>query len=319
LINITFKKYQLDLKVNWKISRNESLFKENYICEITDGARVGLGECAPNVRYGESTELIESQIELIQKCSSVVELKNLFGTYSFAHSLECATRDALLNFEVDDLYSYLKISPYQSMSTSFSIPILKKEEIADYVKRNHEYDVYKIKITNLKDVDLVKELSLQTNKPIRIDANEGFLSLKEYLEFENEIKDLNIELIEQPMPSSMLDEYIELKKETRFNIMADESIEKDVDFKELVLGFHSVNIKLQKCGGMENAAELAKEAKKHNLKVMFGCMIETSLGISHALNLSSIADYLDLDGSLLLKNDPFNLISLDGGKIKLNN
>ena len=137
------------------------------------------------------------------------------------------------------------------------------------------------------------------------------------MKFYEKVKYLPIEFIEQPFPASMKEEYKELKKIINHELMADESIEDVADFSELSLMFHSINIKLMKTGSYFKARDLMKEAKKYQMKCMVGCMIETSLGISSAMNLASFGDYFDLDGSLLLKNDPYSMIKEENGNIIL--
>lgn len=317
-MKISFEKKKLELKVNWKISRNESLFKENYICSI-EGKYLGLGECAPNIRYGETHEKIQKEISELTKYKNEIELSKYLDEIKISHSLECAVRNALFFSKIrrKDVFQTLSLSRPKDVITSYSLPILEKELIKDYIEENNQYHVYKIKIKDENDLDLIQELSKCTEKPIRVDANEGFSDLSNYLKFEKELKGINIELIEQPFKSSMIEEYVELKQKTNHLIIADESIEKNINFEDIEKCFHGVNIKLQKCGGIEQGLLLAKEALDRDLVVMIGCMIETSLGISHGLILSGLADYLDLDGSLLLKNDPYDFILENNGLLNL--
>lgn len=124
--------------------------------------------------------------------------------------------------------------------------------------------------------------------------------------------------MEQPFAANNKDAYLSTKGRCPFEVMADESIEDDADFTELSQMFDSINIKLMKTGGYQKALSLIKEGKKHKMKVMLGCMIESSLGISNALRLGGLADYFDLDGALLVKNDPFEgLLKEKEGRLAL--
>ena len=157
-----------------------------------------------------------------------------------------------------------------------------------------------------------------TDKKIRIDANEGFTSLASYLEFEEQIKAFNIEFVEQPFPTSLIDEYLELKKCSKFEIIADESLLEDFNGDKMSAMFHGINVKNMKSKGLVNSKKLLMNARKFGLKTMVGCMIESSLGISEAMTLVSLCDYVDLDGALLIKNDPFaKLVTLEDGKLSL--
>lgn len=292
---LNLRKIRLKLKVNWKISRSETLYKENFI--LSDGRYES--EVAPNLRYNESPELIEENfLELQNQASLMIQTH-------WCHSFQNAVNNLNLKRNHTDIYKFLNLEPVSEVITSFSIPIMDKGDIESYINTNSSYLIYKLKISNKDDIDILKEVSRCTNKKIRIDANEGFGSIDEYLEFENLIQKYNIEFVEQPFRAAMKDEYRRLKPISKFEIIADESIERDFDAVEFSELFHGVNIKLMKAGGIENAKYLLEKAKNNHLKTMLGCMIETSLGISDALYLASLADYVDLDGSLLLENDPY--------------
>jgi L-alanine-DL-glutamate epimerase-like enolase superfamily enzyme len=119
------------------------------------------------------------------------------------------------------------------------------------------------------------------------------------------------------MPSSLTEESVYLKKYAPFPLFADESITAEADFSVLKKMFDGVNVKLMKAGGYLNGIRLLREAKKQNMQTMIGCMVETTLGISSAMNLCSLADYVDLDSFLLVKNEPFKLVEEHGGKLSL--
>ena len=150
---------------------------------------------------------------------------------------------------------------------------------------------------------------------IRLDANEAFSDPHEFLKVAESLRSFRIQFIEQPLPAEHADDYLMIKGRCPFPLFADESVtDKEVTsfYKER---FHGVNIKLMKSGGVYKAMGQLKAARALGLKTMLGCMVETSLGISWALHLASLADFFDLDGHLLLATDPFNLIQEDEGKL----
>jgi L-alanine-DL-glutamate epimerase-like enolase superfamily enzyme len=128
---------------------------------------------------------------------------------------------------------------------------------------------------------------------------------------------MNIELIEQPFPSSMQEEYKELKKHSKYKLLADESIEDVGDFSDLSSQFHAVNIKLMKTGSLIKARDLLLEAKRHQLTAMMGCMIETTIGISYGMLFGGLVEYVDLDGFLLIKDEPFKLVTENDGVLNI--
>ncbi len=322
-MQISIESKRLDLKVNWKLSRNETLFKENFFIKITDGSFYGLGEIAPNIRYNETKEKILEDFEHFQKLNPNFDnILELLKIKDFSHSFKFGVESAFIHLKSKkgkkSVSVFLGLTAPKPIETSYSIPIMDESLLDDYIKNIERFKYIKIKINKDNALSFVKQIASKTAAPLRVDGNEAWDSLDEYLEFEEKIKDLNIQFIEQPFASTMVDEYISLKKISRFEIMADESIESNVDMELIAKQFHSVNIKLMKASGYINAIRLLNEAKACGLKTMIGCMIETSLGISSAIHLSSLCDYFDLDGSLLLKNDPYDFISESRGVLSLN-
>jgi L-alanine-DL-glutamate epimerase-like enolase superfamily enzyme len=311
---------ELELRVNWKLSRNETTVKNNFFIIIENEF---IGEIAPNIRYGEKVATIKENFNLLMKEDiTLKDLKVIWSKNDYCHSFKFGVESALVAFEADknkqSISNYLKINdPLENIPTSFSIPIMEEQMLEDYIAKIERFPFIKIKVNKNNAISFVNSIAKYTDKPLRVDGNEAWENLEEYLIFENEIKDLNIQFIEQPFPASSSEEYIKLKPISKFEIMGDESIEENADFEKLSLQFHSVNIKLMKASGYYNAIKLLKEAKKYKLKTMIGCMIETSIGISSAIQLSSLADYFDLDGSLLLKSDPYNKIFEKNGKLSL--
>ncbi|MFT6633410.1 MAG: glutamate racemase [Bacteriovoracaceae bacterium] len=302
------KKMKLELRVNWKISRNESLFKDNFILTYNGFE----SEVAPNIRYGETVERIEKEFQELLVKPGVVQS-------TWCNSFQNAVNNVFLKEQANgDIYSFLKLKKLQKVKTSFSIPMMEVGEIEKYLAANKQFQIYKLKISGLKDFPLLDEVCKNTTSSIRIDANEGFSSLEEYLKFEKLIENLNIEFIEQPFKSSMEEDYRKLKSISKFPIIADESIEDDFDGELFALMFHGINVKLMKAGGIHYGLRLIKKGRAYGLKTMIGCMIESSLGISEAYTLASLCDYCDLDGALLTSNDPYrDLFDLEDGYLKL--
>ncbi len=302
------KKLNLKLKTNWKISRNSSLEKENYILKFKDYE----SEIAPNVRYYEDSKLIESHFKELKKTTKM----NL----TWCNSFQSAINNVLMKNEFQgDLHKALEIPRVEAVKTSFSIPIMEESEVEEYLKKNSSFHFYKLKVQDESSLGLLKKVSQLTNKPLRVDANEGFKSLQAFLEFQDQIKDLNIEFIEQPFSVGMVNEYLNLKPKALFPIFADESVLLDFKGEKFQAMFDGINVKIMKSRGLENAKRLLLKGKQFGLKTMIGCMIETSLGISEAMTLAALADYIDLDGSLLIENDPYaHLIKLEDGHLVLN-
>lgn len=317
-MKLWLEKIHLDLKVNWKLSRNQTTFKENFVVHFETEQGHFRSEIAPNIRYGETPDSIEAQFAEWNKKNSF-DLNTLDS--KMFHSLRFGLESVLLAYGAakkgKSLSSYLNLNDYIPQETSYSMPIMPIGEIAEYLRPLDRFKSLKIKVNAESASDMLQEIHKRTRARLRVDANEGWNDLDEYLRFQEKIQGMNIELIEQPLPSPMHAEYRELKKHSLFKLLADESIEDVGDFSELSQQFHAVNIKLMKTGSLIKARELIHEAKRHNLEVMMGCMIETTIGISYGMLFTGMVDYVDLDGFLLIKEEPFRLVKETEGILSL--
>lgn len=327
-MKIWLEKRLLDLKVNWKLSRNQTTFKENYIVHLETKNGSFLSEIAPNIRYGETPNDIEEQfskwlsITDIERISGIPELTEALDSFKLFHSLRFGLESVFLSnlaaLGQKSLSEYLGLSAPKAVVTSFSMPITPVGEIKDYLAPLTRFESLKIKVDAESGPDILQEIRKHTSVKLRVDANEGWKDLDQFLRFEESLMGMNIELIEQPFPSSMVEEYKELKKKTRYKLLADESIEDVGDFSLLQEQFHAVNIKLMKTGSLIKGRDLILEASKHQLETMIGCMIETTIGISYGMLFGGMVDYVDLDGFLLIKDEPFRLVNEAEGILSLN-
>jgi L-Ala-D/L-Glu epimerase len=327
-MKLWLEKIHLDLKVNWKLSRNQTTFKENFIVHLETSNGNFRSEIAPNIRYGETPDKIQEQfnewlplinlpaIQDLEAVTVAVNARPLFHSLSFG--LESVMLSYLSTQHQQSLSAFLGLPAPRTLATSFSMPITAIGDIKDYLTPIKRFHSLKIKVDAESGLEMLKEIVQHTSVKLRVDANEGWKDLDQFMRFQENLKGMNIELIEQPFPSSMVAEYKELKKKTPYVLLADESIEDVGNFAELASQFHAVNIKLMKTGSLVKARDLLIKAKTHGMSSMIGCMIETSIGISYGMLFGGLVDYVDLDGFLLVKDEPFRLVSEAEGILKLN-
>lgn len=325
-MKLWLEKIHLDLKVNWKLSRNQTTFKENFIVHLEAFSHHYRSEIAPNVRYGETIENIQQEFDSWVEQTTLSAITNV-ALLSVAlskiklHSLRFGLESVLISYlshrENKTLTEFLDLPPIKSVPTSFSMPIIPVNEIEDYLKPLKRFQSLKIKVNAESGVEMLQEIKKHTDAKLRVDANEGWSDLDSFMKFQETLKGMNIELIEQPFPSKMVNEYKELKKKTPYTLLADESIEDVGEFSELSQQFHAVNIKLMKTGSLLKAKQLLLDAKTHNMACMMGCMIETTIGISYGMLFGGMVEYVDLDGFLLIKDEPFHLVSERNGILSL--
>jgi L-alanine-DL-glutamate epimerase-like enolase superfamily enzyme len=190
--------------------------------------------------------------------------------------------------------------------TSFTIGLDNIDKMANKVLEAKNFKILKIKLgKSLKnDQEIINKVRTLTNLPIRVDANGGW-DINTAINMANFLENQNIEFIEQPFKRNNHHDFLKLKQNSPLPIIIDESLVNYSDIEKFEDRIDGINVKLSKCGGISRTIKIIEKARKHNLKVMLGCMIETSIGISNGCSISHLLDFADLDGNLLITNDPF--------------
>jgi len=312
---VTVKLYELKLRQAWGLSRGTWTTRRNCYVRIDRDGVVGLGEAAPIARYNETAE---SAAAFIDKARPVLErdLEDYAVRWSDVdavgpgeHAAKAALDIAILDWVGRrlkiPLWKLLGLGREKTVTTTYSIGIDEVPVMQQKVRDAAEFSVYKIKVGSADDRKIIEGIRAVTAKPLRTDANEGWKTKEEALEMINWMAGLGVELVEQPLPASCLEDYAWLKDKVKIPVFADESLIQASDLPRIAPYFHGVNIKLMKCGGVQEAVRLAAMARALGLKLMIGCMIESSLGISAGAAIASLFDHADLDGNLLVSNDPF--------------
>lgn len=320
---------RLLLRHTWTISRNSSDFKDNVFVRVERDGLVGWGEAAPNVRYNQSAE---QTIAAIEKARSVIEAGDWRHYVDLRAQWERAIPDqscacAALDIAILDwvgrklnvpLYRLSGLDASRTPVTTFSIGIDTPEVIKEKVKEAKDFPVLKIKVGTENDAQIVAAVREATDRPLRVDANEGWRDKEQALEKIQWLQKMGVELIEQPLPAAMIDETAWLRERVDIPIIADEAVKGAGDIPKLAGAYDGINIKLMKAGGIQEAIRMIHVARALGLKIMLGCMIESSVAIAAAAHISPLVDYADLDGNLLISNDPFTGVSVKNGKLILN-
>lgn len=322
----------LELQQVFTISRSSRTHQQNVFLSLSKDGITGYGEASPNSRYGESPESVtrffkDFPFEKLSGIGDLDSLENLIRECSGHDSpqsakvaIEMAWIDWWAKSQNEPLWRLWGHSDPKGPVTSFTIGIDKPEVMQQKILNARQYPVYKIKLGTDHDRELIEAVREVTDKPIRVDANEGWKSVDQALKEIEYLADQNVELVEQPMHAFMHAELAELKKHSVLPLCADESFTGSEDLSEIAACFHIINIKLMKIGSMAKARRVIKEAHKMGLMVMIGCMIESSLANAAGALVALDAEYADLDGHLLISNDVFRgLEVLENGRIQLAN
>ena len=320
-MELAFKPYRIECSHPFGLSRSTRDFYDVIFVYLKHEGNIGRGEAAPSNHYGESFEGCLKILKTIPSALIDFEQFNDFKNYikSFTHeiqSLNAAFSMAFLDLmaklkkrSVHDIYGFSKniFCP-----TSFTIALGDLSNISEKIDKAKTYSILKIKLGSKNDRQIIDEVRKLTDKTIRVDANEGW-TLEEAKEMCNWLADQNVELIEQPLKADLLHLMKELKNTSPLPLIADENCINLSDIPKLVNSFHGINIKLMKCGWCDEVPRMIHLAKDLKLKVMLGCMVESSIGITAMSQFASKADYLDLDGNLLIKNDPYRGVQIQKG------
>lgn len=322
---------KLELKYTWKLSRNSSDYKINYLIGVGDGLHSVQGEVAPNIRYNETPEVIEAAFENFKSQASkifnqdlgIIAFTNLLNELDLPHALRFGIESAYIHLQCtknkQSLNQYLQIPTPNKVATCYTLPIMEHQLIAEFYNTYNldRFQHIKIKVNAETGLEELAALSKVCHKPLMIDANEAWKNPDDLIAFMKQLSPYNIAFVEQPMPSAMEDAYRYLKPKSPYVIMADESCLAEANLSELQHQFTGVNMKLMKSGGYLNGLRIINEAKQLGLKTMVGCMVETTLGMSGAWSLCGLTDYADLDGYMIIKDEPFAILSEENGWVEM--
>ncbi|SHL48834.1 dipeptide epimerase [Hymenobacter psychrotolerans] len=324
---------ELPLRFTWKISRNASTTKTNLLVQVRGekpGA-VGFGEAAPNVRYGETPESLRAGFEQLQQAGlghirHEEELQELLAVQQPAHALRFALESAWVHLQAaqagQPVWQWLGApAPAAAVPTAFTLPIMEPGEVAGFLREQDmaRFSLLKIKVNQEAGYDLLREVTgILPGRPLLIDGNEAWQDPDELLRFVERtaaLPGLQVRLLEQPLPAAHAEAYRYLHPRTPWPLFADESVTDEADFGDIARQFHGVNMKLMKAGGYRNGLRILRETQAHGLQTMLGCMVETSLGIWSALQVSGLAQICDLDGLLIVRDEPFGLVHEKAGEL----
>ncbi|SBV96563.1 conserved exported hypothetical protein [uncultured Dysgonomonas sp.] len=327
-MKLTFKPYDLQLRHVFTIANSSRTTTPVVLTEITYDGITGYGEASLPPYLGETQA---SVIEFLKKVdleqfSSPFELDDIL-TYIDKITENNTAAKASIDIALHDLVGKIMNQPWYKIwgldkektpSTTFTIGIDTDEVVKQKTREAAPlYNILKVKLGRENDKQMIEAIRTVTDKPIAVDANQGWKDKHYALDMINWLKEKGIVMIEQPMPKYNLEDAAWVTERSPLPIFADESFQRLQDVLRLKGAFTGVNIKLMKCTGMREAWKIQTVARAANMKVMIGCMTETSCAISAATQLSPAVDWADLDGNLLISNDCFKGVTVINGKLHL--
>lgn len=325
-MKIRYWHHNLKFHHPFTISKGTKTHQPTLIVELEDRGIKGYGE-APAITYYNIT--VEKMIADIEQKKSFIEkfaftsperywhyLHHLFPDNPFlVCALDIAAWDFYGKLRQKPLYSLWNLEVSKGPVTDYTIGIDTIDRMVSKMKEK-PWPVYKIKVGTPDDIEIIQALRKQTDAVFRVDANAAW-TVGEALEKIPALKEAGVEFIEQPLAKDDWEGMKILFEKSSLPLMADESCVHEKDVQKCVNHFHGVNIKLTKCSGITPALRMIDEARELNLKVMIGCMNESTVGSGAIANMLPLLDYVDIDGPLLLEEDIATGIEYNYGKVKI--
>ncbi|MEG2599022.1 MAG: dipeptide epimerase [Muribaculaceae bacterium] len=328
-LKLSFEPYELKLRHAFNLAKSSRTTTPDVLVKIEYDGITGYGEASMPPYLGESIESVckfLSSVNISQftdpfRLEEILEYIDAIAPNNRAAkaSIDIALHDLLGKIMQQPWYKIWGLSPEKAPDTSFTIGIDTADIVRQKVDEAGAYNVLKVKMGLDNDKELVNIIRSKTDRPICVDANQGWNDKNKALEMINWLSERNCLFVEQPMPKEMIDDTAWLRERSTLPIIADEFLQRLPDVKRAAGAYDGINIKLMKSTGMHEAYKMAIQARAMGMKIMVGCMTETSCAVSAAAQLSPMVDWADLDGNLLIANDCFDGMKIVKGKITLTN
>ena len=312
----------LDLKTTFRVAHGASDQRHNVLVYLDDG----IGEAAAVPYYGETQQGIIEYLATVPDLGDdpfdmdAVLSRRPPGSRAARSAIDQALHDLWGKKLGQPLYKLFGLNPNKLPLTSFTIGIDEPDVMAEQAKAA-EYPIIKIKLGSEKDEAIVAAIRNVTNAKLLVDVNAGW-SRERALHIIPRLVDYDLELVEQPLAVEDVEGYFWLKEKLRAQnvhipIFADETAKTSHDVVKLAGAVDGVVVKTMKSEGIREALRMIHTARAHDMQVMLGCFVESSVGVTAAAHLTPLCDYADLDGPLLIKNDPYNGLQYEGAKLIL--
>ena len=329
-MKLSFKAYDLQLKHVFTVASNSRTSTPVVLTQIEYDGFIGYGEASMPPYLGESHESVLKFLNKVDlsnfndpfRLDEILVYVVLIETKNTAAkaSIDIALHDLTGKLLKQPMYKIWGLTKENTPNTSFTIGIDTMDVVKEKTREaGSQFKVLKVKLGRDNDKDMIAAIRSVTNTPLCVDVNQGWKDKYMALDMINWLKEQNVMFVEQPMPKENLDDMAWLTQHSPLPTIADEFLQRIPDVKRAYQVYSGINIKLMKCTGMREAHKMIEIARALDMKVMIGCMTETSCAVSAAAQLAPLVDWADLDGNLLIKNDVYDGIKIIEGKVTLNN
>ena len=327
-LKLKFFPYELQLRHTFTVASYSRTTTPDVQVEITWEGVTGYGEASMPQYLGQTVEsvcafLSRIDLEQFKDPFMMEDILDYVDSLSPGDTAAKAALDIALHDLVGKLlgvpwYKIWGLNPDKTPSTTFTIGIDTSDVVREKtLEAVGKFNILKVKVGLDTDEEMIRAIRSVTSVPLAVDANQGWKDRSKALDEIFWLKEQGVVLVEQPLPVSQIDDTAWLTERSPLPIIADESVQRLADIRGLAGAFSGINIKLMKCTGMREARAMISTARALGMKVMIGCMTETSCAVSAAAQLSPLVDFADLDGNLLISNDRFRGVTVVNGKLTL--
>jgi L-alanine-DL-glutamate epimerase-like enolase superfamily enzyme len=322
-----YRPYELHLRHVFTLATSSRTTTPDVLTEIRFEDTVGYGEASMPPYLGESVDSVCNFLKMVDlsQFKSPFLLEDILeyiesvapGNHAAKASVDIALHDLVGKLMKQPLYRIWGLDPAKTPNTSFTIGIDKPEVVREKVREAAPYKILKVKLGQKSDREMIETIRSETDKPLCVDVNQGWTDRNMALDMIHWLSEKGVVFVEQPMPKTSLDDAAWLTANSPLPVIADEAVQTIADFKNIQGAYSGINVKLMKCGGLHAAYAMIRLARALGMKVMIGCMTETSCAVTAAAQLSPLVDWADLDGNLLIDNDIYDGLKIIDGKIML--
>jgi L-alanine-DL-glutamate epimerase-like enolase superfamily enzyme len=327
-MKLSFKPYNLELKHRFTVAGYSRTTTPVILTRIDYDGLTGFGEASMPPYLGESQESVSAFLNKVnlEQFNDPFRLEDILdyvdsvdeNNRAAKASVDIALHDLIGKIVNQPLYKIWGLNPEDTPMTSFTIGIDKPDVVKMKTEEASQFKVLKIKLGGGNDKEMINTVRSVTDVPLYVDVNQGWKVKEEALEMIHWLKEQGILFVEQPMPKTQVDDMAWLTENSPLPTIADEAFQRLGDVAKFKGIYSGINIKLMKSTGLREAHKMITVAKALDMKVMIGCMTETSCAVSAAAQLSPLVNWADLDGNLLISNDIYEGIKVIDGKVTLN-
>lgn len=327
-MQLRFRPYTLQFRHPFTIATGSRTKTEVVYTELEHEGIIGYGEAAMPPYVGENRESVIAFLSGLDfsSFSNPLDIDSILnycdgaapGNHAAKAAVDIALHDLAGKLLGKPLYELWNIDSAKTPYTCITIGMDTLETVKRKVVDAESFRLYKVKLGGANDKEMIEAIRSVSDKPLMIDANQGWKDKQEALEMIHWLKERNALLVEQPFPKSWKEETAWLRGQSPLPLIADESVQRLADLESLNGIYDGINIKLMKCTGLREARLMIEKARSMKFSVLLGCMSESSCAVTAAAHLSPLADWADLDGPSLITNDLFTGMKISDGKIVLN-